>query len=110
MTSPPPPPIVELLRRRHRIPRWKRNTKQDLPQGDVFGRVGRTRASKAHHQRKSSLNNVIANAELTGARRRGAPQSILLTNEEGDERSVLIDDRGGSIILQRKTEIPEPVR
>ena len=84
--------------------------KQDLPQGDVFGRVGRIRASKVHHQRKSSPSNVMANAELTGARRRGAPQSILPTKEKGDERSLLIVDRGGSIILQRKTEIPEPGR
>ena len=44
-------------------------------------------------------------ADVEGA----APQSFLPTNEEGDEESTLISDGGGSMILQRKVRIPEPI-
>ena len=61
-------------------------------------------------------NNVIAHVESTGARRRGrssAPQSILPTIEEVDEKSdedsASVCDGEGSVILQRKVEIPESI-
>ena len=37
-----------------------------------------------------------------------APQSFLPTNEEGDEESVSMYD-GGTMIFQRKVELPEPI-
>ena len=41
--------------------------------------------------------------------KRAAPQSFLRTNEEDDEKSVSMCESGGSMILQRKVEIPEPM-
>ena len=38
-----------------------------------------------------------------------APQSFLPANEEGDEKNVPMCDGGGTINLQRKVEIPEPI-
>ena len=36
-------------------------------------------------------------------------QSSLPTNEEGDEESVSMYDGGGTMIFQRKAELPEPI-
>ena len=41
--------------------------------------------------------------------KKAAPQSCLPTNEEDDEKSVSMCDGVGSMILQRKVEIPEPI-
>ena len=38
-----------------------------------------------------------------------APQGSLPTNEEGDEESVSMYDGGGTMIFQRKVELPEPI-
>ena len=37
-----------------------------------------------------------------------APQSFLLTHEEGDKESVPMCDGGGTMTFQRKVELPEP--
>ena len=50
-------------------------------------------------------NNVKAHACVEGA----APQSSLPTNEEGNKSSVSMCDRGGTMIFQRKAELPEPM-
>ena len=38
-----------------------------------------------------------------------APQSFLPMNEEGDKESASVYNGGGSMILQRKVEMPEPI-
>ena len=39
-----------------------------------------------------------------------APQSSLPTNEEGDKESVSMCDGGGTMIFERKVELPEPIK
>ena len=39
----------------------------------------------------------------------GAPQSSLPTNEEGNEESVSMCDGGGTMVFQRKVELPDPI-
>ena len=40
---------------------------------------------------------------------KGAPQSSLQTNEEGNEESVSMCDGGGTMVFQRKVEPPDPI-
>ena len=62
------------------------------------------------------LSNIIAHVESMDARRRGgdaAPQSIMPTIEEVEkeiyEDGALVCDGEGSMISQRKVEIPKPI-
>ena len=57
-------------------------------------------------------NNVIAHAwsrRVHAGVKGAAPQSFLPMNEEGDEKSVLMYNGGGAMILQREVEIPESI-
>ena len=56
-------------------------------------------------------NNVKAHMESAGARRHGKSSiaSSLSTNVEGNEASVSMCDRGGTMIFQRKVELPKPI-
>ena len=99
-------------RRRHGRCRRTKKRKQKIQhgrpswKGRSYSRVRSSPSAVVSRQivpRRTWSRRVHAGVE------EAVPQRSLPTNEEGDEESVSMCDGGGTMIFQRKVELPEPI-